>query len=394
MSNLETLDFEIRDLIREYGEKQSQKCYQCGMCMSLCPWFQVPGVDFTTYRLPSAVKLGLMLNSEEKEEVALEVEELYRCVGCNACVDKCPRGVDIAEMLRAVRRIMVESESVPAPLRSTISQVISSGNPLGGSPEKRFDWGKELDLPSFTPESEYAWFTCCTADFDPRAQAIQRATTRLLDRAGVSFGILTTDQACCGEAIRKAGAEKTFKQVADANIRMLSKAGARRLLVTSPHCYNGFKKDYPELDAVFEVTHISQLLAELIKDGKLKPKKKLGRKVTFHDPCTLGRQNGIYEEPRDVLRAIPGLELVEIEDFNRDQAVCCGAGGGGLWLDWPKEERLANVRVQQAAATGAEILAVACPYCLTMFEDSVKTSEGIDMEVKDVAELLADSLED
>ncbi len=392
MGDLLIPDFEIRDLILEYGSKEALKCYQCGMCAALCPWYQVDGVDFLVYQLAQNIKLGAVLNSEDKDVIAHEVTELYRCVGCDACYDQCPRGLNIADMLRAVRRIMVESESVPGPLRTTISSLYSNGNPLSQPPEKRTDWAKDLDLPAFQPEMEYAWFTCCTVDYDPRCQKIAQATAEILKRAGVSFGILGNEQSCCGEAIRKAGAEKAFKQVAESNIKLFEKTGAKKLLTTSPHCLNSFKKDYPELDGNCQVIHMTQLFARLIEQGEITPKKELNKRVVYHDPCTLGRQNNIYEEPRQVLKNIPGLELVEIPEFNHENSVCCGGGSGGLWLEWPKGERLADVRAKQAADTGAQILAVACPYCLTMFEDSVKTM-NLDIQVLDVAELLAESLE-
>jgi Fe-S oxidoreductase len=394
MRGMLTPDSEIRDLILEYGGEEALKCYQCGMCMSLCPWYQIEDVNFLVYRLPQAVKLGAILNTEDKEEVAAEVAEMYRCVGCEACLAQCPRGVDIPGVLRAVRRILVENQSIPGPLKTTISHFHSTGNPLGGAEEKRLDWAGESGVPTFEPAMDFAWFTCCTSDYDPRCQNINRATLKILNRAGVSFGVLGTGQSCCGEAIRKAGAEQEFKQLAEANTKLINGKGVRSLLFTSPHCYNGFRRDYPELVQGREIVHSTQLLARLITEGRLKPTKALNKKVVYHDPCTLGRQSGVYDEPRAVLRSIPGLELVEIENFNRDQSMCCGGGGGGLWLDWPKGERLSDLRVKQAAETGAEILAVACPYCMAMFEDSVKTSYEIDMEVKDVAELLADSLED
>ena len=392
MAKMLTPDSEIRDLILEYGDSEALKCYQCGMCMSLCPWYQMEKVDFLVHRLPQAVKLGAILNSEDKDEIAAEVTELYRCVGCEACLAQCPRGVDIPRVLRAIRRILVENQSVPSPLQATMNHCYSTGNPLAGEPEQRFAWAKGLDVPEFADGMEYAWFTCCTADFDPRCQAINRATVRILKKAGVSFGTLGIEQVCCGEAMRKAGAEKVFQHLAKANKSVVDKPAVKKLLFTSPHCFNGFRRDYSELVQNRELVHATLLFDRLITEGRIKPKKELAKKVVYHDPCTLGRQSGIYDEPRRVLKSIPGLELVEIENFNRDQSVCCGGGGGGLWLDWPKGERLSDLRVKQAAETGAEILAVACPYCLQMFEDSVKTM-GIDMQVFDVAEILADSLE-
>jgi len=391
MSGLLVPDTEIRDLILECGGSEALKCYQCGMCTSLCPWYQVEGVYYPVNRFSTAVRLGDVLNTEDKDEIAREVTEMYRCVGCEACLALCPRGLSTPLLLRAIRRILVENQSIPAPLKSAIAQLTSAGNPLAGDPDKRHAWAGDAGLPAFEPGMELAWFTCCTADYDPRCQAVGRATLELLRRAGMTFGAFGAAQQCCGEAIRRAGAEATFQSLAGANAKLLARAAGTTVLVSSPHCLTGFRRDYPELGLGVNAVHATQLFDRLIAEGRLKPKRALGRKVTYHDPCTLGRQGGIYEEPRRVLASIPGLELVEIEDFNRENAVCCGGGGGGIWLEWPKGERLADVRVRQAAATGADILAVACPYCMQMFEDSVKTMD-LDLKVLDIAEILAGSL--
>jgi len=393
MNDIFSPDLEIRDLIFEYGGEEAMKCYQCGMCTSLCPWYQVEGVYYPVNLFSTAVRLGDVLNTEDKDEIAREVTEVFRCVSCEACLSRCPRGLSTPLLLRAVRRILVENQSIPAPLMSSIARLVSSGNPLGGDPEKRHTWAGEGGLPAFEPGMELAWFTCCTADYDPRCRSVNEATLKLLRKAGVKFGAFGAQQQCCGEAIRRAGAEKTFNRLAKQNAELLGKVGDARVVVTSPHCLIGFRRDYAELGLKIKAVHITQLLDELITEGRLKPAKELNFKVTYHDPCTLGRQSGVYGEPRRVLRSIPGLELVEIEEFNRDSSVCCGGGGGGIWLDWPKGERLSDLRVRQAAQTGAKVLAVACPYCMQMFEDSVKTM-GIELEVKDIAELLAESLED
>jgi Fe-S oxidoreductase len=299
--------------------------------------------------------------------------------------------VSIPDIVRAMRRILVDYGSMPAELKPVISKIFNQGNPLGAEREKRSDWAKGLDVKAFEPSMEYLYFSCCIPAYDARGQGIARATAEILNRASVSYGILGSAESCCSEAIRRAGAEKVFQEVAKSNLDAFHKAGVRKILATSPHCYSTFKLDYPEIGGDFEVVHVTQLFAELLREGRLTPKKPLDKRVVYHDPCTLGRQNSIYEEPREVLQSIPGLELVEFEPDNREFSVCCGGGSGGLWLDWPKGERLSDHRVEQAVETGAEILAVACPYCLSMFEDSVKTM-GVELEVKDVSELLRDSL--
>jgi Fe-S oxidoreductase len=179
--------------------------------------------------------------------------------------------------------------------------------------------------------------------------------------------------------------------VAAANVAAFTEAGVRKTVVTSPHCYRTFTREYREFDAEFEAVHQTQLFAELIDAQRLVPEKPLDKKVVYHDPCALGRGCGIYDEPRQVLQSIPGLELVEFPTYSREHSLCCGGGSGGVWLERAKGERFSDIRVQQAMATGAEIIAVACPYCLQMFEDSVKTMD-LDLEVKDIGELLADAL--
>jgi Fe-S oxidoreductase len=392
-----TLIPEIRDAIIETGGIDAYKCYQCGKCMGVCPWYQVKVIEFPIYRIPQAVRLGIIASSEDKDEIAAEMKEIFRCVGCEACVNECPHGVAMPDIMRAIRRILAEYGTLPQELKSTISKIYNVGNPLGEPREKRADWSEGLDVPIFDSRMGYLYFPCCVPAYDTRAKEIARATAKVLKMANVSFGILGEQESCCCEAIRKVGAEKVFQEVAKANIAAFKNAGVKKILTTSPHCYNTFKNEYPELDAdfvvrpVWEVIHTTQLFAQLIKEKKLIPRKPLNKKVVYHDPCTLGRQNGIYDEPREVLKSIPKLELVEIENFSREYSVCCGGGSGGLWLDWPVDERIANIRVQQAYDTGAEILAVACPYCLQMFEDSVKVM-NLNLEVKDISELLLGAL--
>jgi Fe-S oxidoreductase len=295
-------------------------------------------------------------------------------------------------IMRGIRRILVEFGSYPSELSESVSRIHSSGNPFGEPREKRGAWAEEMEVQAYEPGMEYLYSPCCVPSYDPRVVHVAKATVNVLRTAGITFGVLGDGEACCGEAIRRAGAEEVFQEVAAANIAAFSEAGVRRTVVTSPHCLRTFDREYPELEADFASLHSTQLFARLIEQQRLQPSKELGKKVVYHDPCALGRGCGIYDEPRNVLKSIPGLELLEIPDHNREYSICCGGGSGGIWMERPKGERLSDFRVQQAKDTGAEVLAVACPYCLQMFEDSVGTME-LDLEVKDVAELLAESLE-
>ena len=382
---------EIREALVEMGAEDIFKCYQCGKCASVCPWFQVGTYDFPIFRLALEAAMGMMAASEDKDELAREIDKIYRCVGCEACMDQCPHGVNIPHIFRAGRRLLVDFGSYPDVLKGIVQKIHNVGNPLGEAREKRPDWASDLSVPTYKAGMDYLYFSCCIPAYDPRLKSAAQATAGLLKAAGVSFGILGPKESCCGEAIRRVGAEGVFEEVRQANTEAFREAGVTNVVVSSPHCYSSFLKDYPEAGADFAVTHISQVLARLIEEGRLKPKKAFAKKVVYHDPCVLGRQNDIYEEPRQVLRSIPGLELLEVEDFCRNLSVCCGAGSGGLWMEWEKTERIAGVRVKQLADTGAEVIAVACPYCLQMIEETAKSMQ-IDIPVMDITEILIQSL--
>lgn len=391
MSNKITPDRDIAEVILESGGTDALKCYQCGMCMAVCPWYHVTAVDFPVYQIPQSVRLGAMIQSEESEDIEREVTEVYRCVACKACIDRCPHGIDLPKVMCSIRKILVEYDFYPTDLKDSVSRIQSFGNPFGEEREKRTKFTQEWGVPAFESDMDYLLFRCCVSAYDPVGIRAAKGLICALQNAGVSIGVLGQEESCCCESVRRIGVEDIFQEVARKNITAFKDAGASRILTLSPHCYTTFVSDYSEFGEEFEYLHYTQLLAKLIEENKIKPQKALGKKVVYHDPCTLGRQNLIYEEPRDILRSIPELELVEIPYFNKKESICCGGGSGGVWLDRPKEERMSDIRVQQAVDTGAEIMAVACPYCYQMFEDSVKTL-GVDLEIRDVAELLADSL--
>jgi len=349
------------------------------MCTGSCPWNLVR--NFVVRRIMHQGQLGL---------IDFESEEIWMCATCRACVQRCPRGVEIIDIMRAMRRAIVEFgiAGIPDSLRISIKNISGTGNPLGEPREKRTEWAKELDVKTHTSGTEILYFSCCIPAYDPGIQRVARATASILKKAGVNFGILGTQETCCGESARKAGQESLFKNLARANISAFQETGVKRIVTTSPHCYSTFKNEYPELEGKFEVAHISQYLAQLITEGGLKFTGKLSKKVTYHDPCYLGRHNGIYDAPRQVLESIPGLELVEMRD-NRENSLCCGGGGGRIWMETRKGERFSDLRLDQALSTGADVLAVSCPYCMLNFEDSLRSSVGEgSIEIKDITELI------
>ncbi|MGD8389674.1 MAG: (Fe-S)-binding protein [Desulfobacteraceae bacterium] len=375
---------EVLDLLKETGGESFKYCYQCGLCDAVCPWNRVR--PFSMRKIIRQAAWGL---------TEIETEEIWRCTTCGRCPQRCPRGVNQIEVGVAARRIATEYGVFPAavkPVRGISASLVGQGNPLNEEREKRADWAKGLSVQTFTEGMDVLYFVGCYFSYDPRLKKVAAATAALLNRAGVEFGILGAEENCCGESIRKTGDEEVFKRLARENIKTFIDHGVRKILVSSPHCYHTFKNEYPEFSVGFEVIHMSQYLFTLIQEGRLEMTQEVGKKVTYHDPCYLGRHNGIYEEPRGVLQGIPGLELVEMPDSFED-SLCCGGGGGRIWMETPKGERFSDLRVEQAIETGADILATSCPYCIANFEDSRLTLDVEDkIEIKDITEIILEAI--
>ncbi len=375
----------VIDGIKEAGGEAAKLCYQCGKCDTVCPWNRVR--TFFLRRMIHQARLGL---------VPFESEDLWLCVTCGHCVQRCPRGVEIIDVMRAMRRMLVPEGVVPASipnLRSVMTSIASVGNPWGQDPKDRANWAKDLGVKEFAEGTELLYFPCCYPSYDPRSRRIAQATAHLLTRAGVDFGILGPKENCCGESVRKAGNEDLFKRLAKENIKTFIETGVKKIVVSSPHCLHTFKNEYSEFKVNFEVVHVTQYLFELIKDGRLKLSRLYEKKVTYHDPCYLGRHNGIYDEPREILQKIPGLKLIEMAE-SRERSLCCGMGGGRIWMETAKGERFSDLRLKQALETEAQILVTSCPYCITQFEDSrltLKENEAI--EVKEITEILQEAIE-
>jgi len=371
------------DIIREAGGEKLDLCYQCGLCTGSCPWNLLR--SFLVRRLIHQAQLGV---------VDFASEDLWLCTTCRSCVQRCPRGVEIIDIMKAMRRVVAETGAakVPDSLRLTVKNIAGAGNPLGQVPEQRSDWAGRLKVKAYTDGTDLLYFSCCIPAYDPKVKRVAQATAKVLAKSGVDFGILGNKENCCGESVRKSGNEQLFQSLAQKNIETFAGAGVRQIVVSSPHCYHSFKNEQPYLAAGFEVTHTVQYMAKLISDGRLKFTKEIKRKVAYHDSCYLGRHNGVYDEPRKVLESIPGVEIVEMSDV-RENALCCGGGGGRIWMETKKGERFSDLRIQQALDVGADVLAVSCPYCMLNFEDSLLTTDNSNaLEIKDVVELVQEAL--
>ncbi len=371
---------EIIDAIKEEGGDAFKRCYQCGLCDTVCPWNNV--IKFSMRKIVREATFGMS---------DIGTEDIWRCTSCGKCVQRCPRDVQQITSVMSLRKIATEYKVFPTsvrPIRTIRSSLASEGNPLNEKRESRADWAEGLDVKTFEEGMEILYFPGCYPSYDPRLKKVARATVNILNRAGVEFGILGPEVNCCGESIRKTGDEELFKRLATGNIKAFIDHGVKKILVSSPHCYHTFKNEYPEFMVNFEIVHITQYLFELINEGRLKIKKEFAKKITYHDPCYLGRHNGIYDEPREVLKKVPGLELVEMAE-SREDSLCCGGGGGRIWMETPKNERFSDLRLKQAVDTGAEELVTACPYCITNFEDSRLTMEYEDvLKIKDITEVI------
>jgi Fe-S oxidoreductase len=374
----------VADAIKETGGDAFKLCYQCGLCETVCPWNTVR--EFHIRKIINQAKLGL---------VPLESDDMWLCTTCRRCVQQCPRGVQIIDVMRAMRRLLVPDGMVPASipnLRGVMTSIASEGNPWRQQAKDRANWAKDLGIKDFDETTQLLYFPCCTSAFDPRVQKAAQATGKILTGLGENFGILGVKETCCGESVRKAGNEDLFKRLAKENIKTFIDNGVKKIVVSSPHCYHTFKNEYSEFKVNFEVVHTTEYLYEAMNSGKIKPTKEYKKTVVYHDPCYLGRHNNIYDQPREILKNIPGVKLVEMAD-NRESSLCCGGGGARIWMETPRNERFSDIRVKQALAAGADVLVTACPYCIMNFEDSKLNTQGAEaLEIKDITEIVQEAI--
>ncbi len=369
------------------GAESIAWCYQCAQCVPVCPVNEVG--DYGPRKIYRRLQFGIDLLTDD---------ELWKCTTCMNCLRVCPKDVNMINIMPAVREEAVMEGHVPAELQEVFENTFEYGNPLGESPRKRADWAKDAGVPvpimKEKKEADILWFVECYPSYHPRGKETSVALAKVLNALNVDFGILGTEEKCSCDSQRLAGERGLFEEFAEENIKTFSKYKFNKILVTDPHALNAFKKEYPKLGGEYDVVHYTTFLAPLM--DKLEFKNTLNYKVTFHDPCYLGRHNGEYDAPRQIINSLPGVELVEMWRC-RQNSFCCGGGGGGMWLDGfmadHVKERLSENRVKEAVETGADVLVVCCPYEISRFEDAVKSTgnEG-KLIVKDIIELVVEAM--
>jgi Fe-S oxidoreductase len=318
-----------------------------------------------------------------------EKSEVWDCTTCSTCSYRCPREAKPMDVIIAIRAFLLEGGRVPRTLGDVLEGTFKHGNPWGLSRNKRSDWAKGLKVKyASEKETNLLYFVGCTPSYDSRSQEVAKAIVKSLNKLDVEFSMLGNEETCCGNEIYSLGEKGLFEELRKHNLGLFDQYNVQEIITTSPHCYNAFKNIYGR---GLQVRHYTQHIAELLDAGKLKFSKVVEKVVTYHDPCFLGKHNGIYDEPRKIIESIPGVSFIEM-GMSRKRSICCEGGGGRMWHDVPGE-RLAEKRVKEALDLGVEILAVSCPFCLLTFDDAVKTTgnEG-KIQVKDTMELIAEAL--
>ena len=370
-------------------------CVECGRCQVVCPAY-LAGSALSPKRV--IVKLKRHLHGEMPGPIhgsLIQPDELWACTTCMACVEECPSFIDIVDTIIDLRRYLALSEgALPSTAPQSLQNIQRAGNPWGLPAAERLAWAEGLDVPLLEPdkEVEYLYWVGCSASYDKRNQAIARSVVRILKRAGVSFGVMAEER-CHGEVARRLGEEYLYQTVQQENVEAINRYRFRKVVTHCPHCFNTIRNEFPQFGGTYEVLHHSQVIQELIAAGRITPTRRLDATVVFHDSCYLGRYNGIMEAPRQVARAVPGLRVID-PPRARERGLCCGGGGGHMWMEVPAEKRVNVIRTEELLETGARVAGTACPFCLAMVDLGRKVKEAEErLDVKDVSELVAESLE-
>ncbi|MBE9572041.1 MAG: (Fe-S)-binding protein [Proteobacteria bacterium] len=375
------------------------RCFRCGYCKFTSDYSDFNCPTYRKFRFETYSPGGRMwlirawLNDEIKNSDRFQ-EILFSCATCANCVEHCvfTFSEDLVNIFISAREEMINDGIIPPPVRDYLKNININGNPYKEPASERGKWAEGTLVETYK-DQEYLFYIGCVGSYDERGKKIARAVGNLLVKAGLSIGILGDKENCDGNEVRTLGEAGLFQFLAEKNIASFRDLGVKKIITLDPHAFNTFKKDYPALDGEFQVYHYTQVLAPLIQSGKI-PLKELNDKITYHDPCYLGRHNGEYNAPRKILKAVPGIELVEM-DRSRENAFCCGGGGGNFFTDilGGGEDSPSRIRVREALDTGAGIIAVACPQCAKMLDDAVKIEQLDDrIKVMDVAEIVTNCL--
>jgi len=379
-------------------------CTECGRCSDNCPAAIThkklsPKMVICDLRDNLKAREGSILGKQEGDgkgapaqlvPEAVDSVAVWDCTTCRACEDQCPLLITHPEKIVSLRRnLVLDRGEIPSGIANALRGLENNGNPWSLSPMDRGKWAEVLGVEPFdSGKHDVLYFAGCAASYDDRAQKISQATARLLKKAGVKFGILGADEPCCGDLARRAGNEFLFRMMADTLVGVFRERGVKKIVTPCPHGYNIFKNEYPDFGGTWEVEHHSRLLARLVQEGKLPLTERVEHSAVFHDPCYLGRYNGVYEAPRDILRAVPGMRLLEPERTEH-RALCCGAGGAQFFTEESNEERISQARTAQLLKTGAEAVITACPFCMTMISDGLKAKDLYDLKGQlDISEVL------
>ncbi len=383
-------------------------CTECGRCQSACPAWNT-GKPLSPKLLVMNLRDHLfeqgptVLQAKGADDVpepvalvpdVIDEEVVWACTTCGACMQECPVDIEHVDTIVDLRRNLVMAESrFPAEAGALLRNLEGTNNPWGMPQAQRADWADGLNVRVIGEGErapEYLYWVGCAGSFDDRAKAISRSVVSLLERAGVSFALLGPRELCTGDPARRIGNEYLFQTLAERNVETMTDAGVTKVVANCPHCFNTLRNEYPDYGGRFEVIHHSQLIARLVEEGRLRPGSPVEATVAYHDPCYLGRHNGVYEDPRSAIASVPGVRTVEMPR-HAERALCCGAGGARMWMEERIGKRINQERMDEAASTGADTVGVACPYCLIMLDDGARTS-GIQTSVVDIAQLLARSV--
>ncbi|PYO22298.1 MAG: hypothetical protein DMD85_11770 [Candidatus Rokuibacteriota bacterium] len=369
-------------------------CVECGRCQAVCP-ASMAGTALSPKQI--IVKLKRHMYGQAPGPIHGELikpDELWACTTCMACVEECPAFIDIVDTIIDLRRYLTLSEGgLPSTAPQSLQNMQRAGNPWGLPAGERLAWAEGLDVPLMEPgkEVEYLYWVGCSASYDKRNQAIARSVVAILKRAGVSFGVMPQER-CHGEVARRLGEEYLYQTVQAENIEAMNAYRFKKVITHCPHCFNTIKNEFPQFGGTYEVLHHSQVIDDLVQRGRIKPIKPLTTTVVFHDSCYLGRYNGIMDAPRRAAAAIPGLRVID-PPRARERGLCCGGGGGHMWMEVKSEKRVNVIRTEELLATGAQTVATACPFCLAMVDLGRKVVGAEErLAVKDVSELIAESL--